>query len=67
VFADAGKAAGIEFPVHAHMARHACGFWLANNGQDTRAIQAYLGHRQIQHSCRYTELSPNRFKSFWND
>jgi hypothetical protein len=49
------------------MLRHACGFKLANDGQDTRAIQHYLGHRNIQHTVRYTELSPDRFKGFWND
>ena len=41
-------------PVHPHMLRHACGFTLANNGQDTRALQHYLGHRNIQHTVRYT-------------
>ena len=61
------KAAGIEFPVHAHMLRHATGFYLANAGQDTRAIQLYLGHKNIQHTVRYTELSPQRFKDFWKD
>jgi site-specific recombinase XerD len=45
--------------------RHACGFALANAGHDTRALQAYLGHRNIQHTVRYTELAPNRFKDFW--
>jgi site-specific recombinase XerD len=42
------------------MLRHACGFAVANKGQDTRALQAYLGHRNIQHTVRYTEL-----KDFW--
>jgi type 1 fimbriae regulatory protein FimB/type 1 fimbriae regulatory protein FimE len=55
----------IGFPVHAHMLRHACGFKLANDGHDTRAIQDWLGHRAIQHTVRYTELSPTRFKDFW--
>ena len=39
---------------------------LANKGHDTRALQAYLGHRNIQHTVRYTELSPGRFKDFWH-
>lgn len=65
--ARAGVAAGIEFPVHPHMMRHAAGFKLANEGQDTRSIQAYLGHRNICHTVRYTELAPDRFKAFWND
>jgi type 1 fimbriae regulatory protein FimE len=67
VVAAAGKAAGIRFPVHPHMLRHATGFYLANAGQDTRAIQLYLGHKNIQHTVRYTELSPQRFKDFWKD
>jgi type 1 fimbriae regulatory protein FimB/type 1 fimbriae regulatory protein FimE len=65
--ARAGDLAKIGFPVHPHMLRHACGFKLANDGQDTRAIQHYLGHRNIQHTVRYTELSPERFKEFWRD
>ena len=43
----------------------ACGYALANKGHDTRALQAYLGHKNIQHTVRYTELSPGRFKDFW--
>jgi type 1 fimbriae regulatory protein FimB/type 1 fimbriae regulatory protein FimE len=61
----AGAAAGFEFKAHPHMLRHACGFALANKGHDTRSLQAYLGHRNIQHTVRYTELSPDRFKDFW--
>jgi integrase len=62
-----GQAAGFPFPVHPHMLRHACGFKLANEGHDTRAIQQYLGHRNIAHTVRYTELTPGRFKDFWKD
>ena len=61
----AGIAARLGFKAHPHMLRHACGFALANKGLDTRALQAYLGHRNIQHTVRYTELSPDRFKDFW--
>jgi type 1 fimbriae regulatory protein FimB/type 1 fimbriae regulatory protein FimE len=73
-FATAGFArmverAGVEgklgFKAHPHMLRHACGYELANKGHDTRALQAYLGHRNIQHTVRYTELAPTRFKDFW--
>jgi type 1 fimbriae regulatory protein FimB/type 1 fimbriae regulatory protein FimE len=67
VIAAAGRRAGIRFPVHPHMLRHATGFYLANEGHDTRAIQLYLGHRNIQHTVRYTELSPQRFRDFWKD
>ncbi|MCS3902206.1 type 1 fimbriae regulatory protein FimB/type 1 fimbriae regulatory protein FimE [Methylohalomonas lacus] len=65
--ARAGQAAGLPFPVHPHMLRHACGFKLANDGQDTRALQHYLGHRNIQHTVRYTELNAQRFNGFWGD
>jgi integrase len=61
----AGAAAGFKFKAHPHMLRHACGFALANKGHDTRSLQTYLGHRNIQHTVRYTELSPDRFKDFW--
>jgi type 1 fimbriae regulatory protein FimE len=59
---DSGPA---PFPVHPHMLRHACGFKLANDGHDTRAIQEWIGHRNIQHTTRYTELTTKRFKDFW--
>ncbi len=63
----AGVEAGLGFKAHPHMLRHACGYALANKGHDTRALQAYLGHKNIQHTVRYTELSPTRFKDFWRD
>ncbi len=60
-----GERAGFPFPVHVHMLRHGCGYALAGHGHDTRAIQDWLGHRSIQHTVRYTELNPARFKDFW--
>ena len=60
-----GQEAKFKFGVHPHMLRHACGYALANRGHDTRALQAYLGHKNIHHTVRYTELSPTRFKDFW--
>ena len=65
--ARAGVVAGFKFQLHPHMLRHSCGFKLANDGVDTRSLQAYLGHRSIQHTVRYTELAPGRFKGFWQD
>lgn len=61
----AGERAKIEFPIHPHMIRHACGYKLANDGRDTRAIQLYMGHRNIQNTVIYTQLSADRFKNFW--
>jgi len=63
----AGEAAGFDMKIHPHMLRHACGFKLANDGVDTRTIQSYLGHKSIQHTVRYTELAPTRFKSLFRD
>ena len=60
-------AAKFPFPVHPHMLRHACGYKLANDGHDTRAIQHYLGHKNIQHTVRYTVLKADRFTHFWTD
>ena len=63
----AGEVAGFAFPIHPHMLRHSTGYKLANDGHDTRAIQQYLGHKNIQHTVRYTQLSAARFKDFWKD
>jgi len=62
-----GQRAGLALPVHFHMLRHSCGYKLANDGIDTRAIQDWLGHVSITHTTRYTALSPVRFKDFWRD
>lgn len=67
MLARTGAISTLRFPVHPHMLRHACGYKLANDGQDTRAIQLYLGHRNIQHTVRYTLLRADRFKQFWTD
>lgn len=67
IVARAGVEAGLNFAVHPHMFRHACGYELANQGRDTRAIQDYLGHSNIQHTVRYTELASGRFDGFFKD
>ena len=67
MIAQAGQESGLPFPVHPHMLRHACGYKLANDGHDTRAIQHYLGHKNITHTTRYTELASDRFGGFWRD
>ena len=61
----AGIEAKLPFKAHPHMLRHATGYALANRGTDTRTLQAYLGHRSIQSTVRYTELAPGRFKNIW--
>ena len=67
IVSRAGDKAELGMPIHPHMLRHSTGFKLANDGHDTRAIQLYLGHKNIQHTVRYTELAPGRFKDFWQD
>jgi len=61
----AGAETGLDLKVHPHMLRHACGYKLANDGHDTRALQHYMGHKNIQHTVRYSELSATRFNNFW--
>ena len=69
LFGRIGARAKMPFPIHPHMLRHGCGYARANAGHDTRAlqVQAWLGHKNIQHTVRYTELAPDRFKNFWRD
>jgi type 1 fimbriae regulatory protein FimB/type 1 fimbriae regulatory protein FimE len=63
----ATEAAKLEIKAHPHMLRHACGYKLANAGRDTRSLQEYLGHKNIQHTVKYSELAPTRFKGWWKD
>lgn len=67
IIARAGNQAKLGLPVHPHMLKHSTGFKLANDGRDTRTIQHYLGHKNIQHTVRHTEIASIRFKGFWND
>ena len=48
-----------------HMLRHSCGYYLANKGTDTRTIQDYLGHKNIQHTVTYTRIATQRFEGLW--
>ena len=58
-------AASLPLHAHPHMLRHACGYAQADEGADTRLIQDYLGHRNIQHTVRYTASNPARFQKLW--
>jgi type 1 fimbriae regulatory protein FimE len=64
---QAGHDAALPFPVHIHMLRHSCGYKLANDGQPTRHIQLYLGHKSLNHTARYTALAAEPFRGFWRD
>jgi len=59
-----GKRAEMPFGIHPHQLRHSCGHHYANLGKDTRSLQAFLGHRNIQSTVRYTAMAPNRFKGW---
>jgi len=67
IVAKAGQLAKLPFVPHPHQLRHACGYYLASKGHDTRAIQDYLGHKNIQYTVRYTAMAPHRFENFWDD
>jgi len=68
MLARLGKAAGIGFPINAHMLRHGGLTKLACDGHDAITLAAYAGHRQLQNLKRYVQLSPERFKGFrWKD
>lgn len=56
----------LGFNCHPHQLRHGCGYYLANKGVDTRTIQEYLGHKNIQNTVIYTELTDNRFRKLWD-
>ena len=64
--ATIGERAGLLMHVHPHMLRHSCGYYLANKGYDTRLIQDYLGHKNIQHTVRYTRAASTRFEGLWH-
>ena len=66
LLARAGKAAGID-DVHPHLLRHGTGFRLVNQGLDTLALAAYLGHRQVQNTKRYAKMNAMRFDGLWKD
>jgi hypothetical protein len=59
-----GEAAKMPFPVHPHMLRHACGFKLANDGQDTRALQHYLGTRTFSTRSDTPSCRPSGSRTF---
>lgn len=67
MLARLGDAAKFQFGVHPHMLRHATDYKLANEGHDTRSLQHYRGHKNVMHTVRYSDLSPERFKNFWDD
>lgn len=66
IIAEIGEAAGLEARLSPHQLRHTCGYMLAQKGIDTRTIQAYLGHTNIQHTVRYTALSSKQFERIFN-
>jgi integrase len=62
-----GKVAELNIKIHPHQLRHACGYYLVNEGHSTRFIQEFLGHRDIRHTEKYTKVNSKRFAGInWN-
>jgi type 1 fimbriae regulatory protein FimB/type 1 fimbriae regulatory protein FimE len=66
ILEKAAVKAGME-GVHPHLLRHGCGFKLVNDGMDTLSLAAYLGHRQLANTRRYTKMSAARFENLWRN
>lgn len=66
LFKNYGERAKLPLAIHPHMLRHACGYNLAELGNDTRLIQDYLGHRSIRHTVLYTAANAERFNGAWS-
>jgi type 1 fimbriae regulatory protein FimB/type 1 fimbriae regulatory protein FimE len=64
---SAGQRHRSAWPTSTRLIRHACGFRLVNDGVDTRALAAYLGHRNMANTSRYTNMDSKRFDGFWQD
>jgi len=64
MFADLGVMAKMPWSIHPHQLRHSCATKYANLGKDTRSLQGFLGHRNIQSSVVYCSLAPNRFQGW---
>ena len=63
----AAKKAGFKKPLHPHMFRHACGFYMTEKGVHMRKIQDWLGHRDIRMTAIYTDLSPSQLRGAFPD
>jgi integrase len=71
VIANAGVKAGLSFPIHPHMLRHACGYHLVNKGyagkgMDIHPLAEFLGHKNIQNTVRYSVLDTKKFIGAWD-
>ena len=47
--------------IHPHMLRHACGFDLVGRA-DLQARAAFLGHKRLENTVRYSKLDPGQFE-----
>jgi type 1 fimbriae regulatory protein FimB/type 1 fimbriae regulatory protein FimE len=68
IVADAGRCAGISFPVNAHALRHSGCTHLSGRGMDVRMLAAFAGFRNIQHVMRYVAIDAGRYRHhYWHD
>jgi integrase len=66
IVARAGRLAGINVPIHAHMLRHSCGYKLVNDGVDIKIIQVWMGHANLENTNLYTKLNATKLKGLWS-
>jgi len=68
IIQNAGEKAKLDISPNTHTMRHSCGYHLINVRKiDPRRIQDYLGHKDIRHTVRYTELDETKFDGIWED
>lgn len=58
----AGERAKLKYPIHPHMLRHSCGFWLRAQRHDLLDIRDWLGHKAVKNTERYAKAGPDRFR-----
>lgn len=63
-----GKQAELDIKVHPHMLRHSMGYFMINQpGANLRLIQNHLGHVEISHTVRYTDLDEQTTKGLFDN
>lgn len=53
-----GMVAGIDRPLHSHLARHTFATWMLRHGVPVAHLSKMLGHTNIQQTMRYAKVQP---------